>query len=403
MAANSQQPQQSNINNDVTIDSPSSSKTRHTSETQGAYGFYQWLHDPMNHYSSIHPPHNHLQTPHYQEHHHDHYNHGYQEDHLYGHQNAYHQDIRIIKLEGETKKLYYEIEMTKLSFEQFIVVSQDKEYKKGTITHDYLLRSLEKFENLAFSIIAKSQDNLTNMRSLEYLPRNQDLAQFIYNIHEQAESLYTNIKTNLVPIKESLRTRECSSTIDIDDIKAHITMPYFDGEEEIHSLSIFEFLQQSDLFFKKRSTKSNIKCDFIRNHLKEPAFSSCKEMLAGQEDYTTVKKLLIKKYGRLTNLYQNLSKHHSDIGYIPSLQGNSVPWLTILSRVKLHYRLIEKALAAEKHFDTSFINSHSYLGHIIYFLPLEYQLEMEDTDNFEFVHKKFKEILYKAEKMTPQN
>ena len=309
----------------------------------------------------------------------------------------------IIKLEGEAKKLEYEIDFTKQSFEQFIDESRDTEYKKDTTTHNYILRSVEKFEKLAFSIISKSQDNLTNMRSLEYLPRNPDLAQYIHNIHGQAESLYTNIKTNLVPIKESLKTREYTSTIDIDDIKQQINMPHFDGKDAISSLNIFEFLTASELFFAKRKTKEDIKGDFIKGHLKDPAFTSCREILAEQEDYKTIKKLLIKKYGRLSNLHQNLSKHHADIGQIPSLQGNSVPWHTILTKVKQHHRLIQKALAVEKHLSgtETFVNAPAYIGNISLYLPVDYQLmeEVDDANNFEVVKRKFDEILYKSEKV----
>ena len=137
--------------------------------------------------------------------------------------------------------------------------------------------------------------------------------------------------------------------------------------------------------------------------MKEPALSSCKEILANQNDYKQIRKILIKRYGKLSVLHQNLSKHHANIGQVPSLHGNAVPWPVILSKTKAHIRLIQKAQAIENHLEQgeTFINATAYIGNIVSFLPHDYQIsdDIDDASDFTTVKSKFDEILHKAELM----
>ena len=308
-------------------------------------------------------------------------------------------DLQLKQLKDEAEKLQIMINTTNISLDQLEVQSHDIEYRKDTIK-----LSLERLFQRADETLRKSLDIFNSLQALKYLPCNQDMAQFVIDIHDTAKALYTKASDTTVIINQNLTNRKgANNELDINDLKEQTNkqMPYFSGNDD--DIIIYEFYEKMESMFQKRGTKDSIKSDFIKSHLREPAQSSCKEILAEQNDYDQIKIFLIKRYGGLSTIYQSLSRQHTNIGEIPSLQGNSVPWITILTKVKEHYKLILRAVAIEKHMKSqniTFVNTHSYCGMVEKFLPMEYRLLDEiEENNFNYIFGFFKEILFKAEKV----
>ena len=355
-------------------------------------------HEPQNpHHHELQNPHHHeLQNPPHHEHHADHYPHSYQEDHLHEHQGAYNQHIRMIKLEGEAIKLQYMYDMTKTSFEQFIGESHDAVYK-DTTTHNYILRSLNKFEKRAIDIMSQSQINVISMRSLEYLPYNQRLVQLINNMHEKVETLCSQIKSSSELIFKNLqKSSDTLTDVDLHDIKDNITFPIFNGKQNVYSLNIYQYLNQCSSFFRKRRSKDNIKSNYIKNHIYSPAKELIFHHIEYEENFDKIKSILKKFFGKWSHMIQELSYMHQNIGPIPSTKGNKVPWISIERKVKLHLLLLQKAKAI----GNSFLMQHAYTGMIIQYLPADIIILLDDDAKYIDIKRMYDDIERQASRIT---
>ena len=307
-------------------------------------------------------------------------------------------DTRVQTVVNECRQLRNCIQTVSTGLDRLIDDSSDTEYKKRDIE-----ATLREFADKATDLFNKSIQCYNILQSLEHLPTHQDSARFIDETHREAEALYSRVGTASPRIHHNLKTRESAkSAIDIDDIKSQMTFPTFDGTDTISSKNIFEYFSEAEAFFEQRSTKEAIKANFIKSNLRDPALSSSKEVLANHKDYRQIKRILIEKYGRLTVMYQSLNKHHEEVGVIPSLHGNNVPWATIRKKAKKHWRLIQKGSAIEKHFadrGETFQNSYAYIGSVVNFLPTEMMTmdEVADAKDFSIIKEKFRIVLNKSE------
>ena len=307
-------------------------------------------------------------------------------------------DTRVQTVVNECRQLRNCIQTVSTGLDRLIDDSSDTEYKKRDIE-----ATLREFADKATDLFNKSIQCYNILQSLEHLPTHQDSARFIDETHREAEALYSRVGTASPRIHHNLKTRESAkSAIDIDDIKSQMTFPTFDGTDTISSKNIFEYFSEAEAFFEQRSTKEAIKANFIKSNLRDPALSSSKEVLANHKDYRQIKRILINKYGRLTAMYQSLNKHHEEVGVIPSLHGNNVPWATIRKKAKKHWRLIQKGSAIEKHFadrGETFQNSYAYIGSVVNFLPTEMMTmdEVADAKDFSIIKEKFRIVLNKSE------
>ena len=244
------------------------------------------------------------------------------------------------------------------------LLSQSQDPTKNSITD--ITTKLDVLSTKAKDLFGKSVDILYQNRHLHDA----------YDLFKEAEKIHTKLKGSIAVIYNNIKLNQ-QSELDIQDIQSNISIPQFDGKTLATSLNIYQYIEKIERFFVKRNTKNNMKSIYIKNYILSPAKDYIWHVIKDEDNFEEIKSILIRHFGKWSNMCQELSFMHQNVGSIPSTKGNNIPWLSIQRKVKDHLSLLHKA----KSIGDSFVNHYTYLSMIMKYLPLDIDIDEDSTFN----------------------
>lgn len=294
--------------------------------------------------------------------------------------------LDIFTILSEDKKIKLSLESIESSLELLVLQSRDPEFEK-----------FEKFE----SILNRMNDTMTKaIDNVNKRPYDKNIMKIITETQKQSTLLLQKIHSSAELIYKNLEKCQKSklSEIDLDDIQSSTVFPIFDGKQDIESLNIYQFINLSTSFFKRRGTKDSVKASYIKNHIASPAKNLIFRHIENEDNFKHITSKLIQYFGKYTHMYQELNFQHDNVGHVPSTKGNNIPWNTIAKRVRLHILLLYKAIAIGE----NFYNHFSYLGMIRNYLPLDCITSLDDDAKFSRIKNEYLDIERQASRINSE-